>query len=253
MSKPEKYIMRKFVGFSAIVSAVIILAGCSTISEWCAGVQEWYAAQRAKEFKRLVALPPAQMVRSPRKDIALCAKQSCDLFNVAQPKMRAYIAKVETSHEYLGFVNDVQYYIEEEKMSSAEAQKKVRDAVIAADAKRPDDEKVWPKIQKGAVAARQWGSEDDWKQFWKLSAYESEVGGKVRKICKEFDDREKHLRKLSKNKQISKEQFQAESSVIKERRAECAAIQKQLSDARGCISFMMDQYQRAKELEDYAH
>ena len=43
-----------------------------------------------------------------------------------------------------------------------------------------------------------------------------------------------------------------ENTVILQRLSECAAINGQLSDAGSCISFMEDQYNRARELENEA-
>ena len=241
--------MHKLMMFSLSALAGVMLAGCSTLSEWYDTQLLKRRAAKEAEFKRLADSPPAQVVKSPRKEIAIRAHESCDLFNVAQPKMKAYIALTENSYEYRGYINDVQYYIEEEKMSSAEAQKKVRDAVIAGDASRPDDEKIWPKIVKGAEAARQFGSEAEWKLFLALRLQQIEINAKVVKICKAFYDRQKELKKLVKKKQISKEQMQQENSVILERLAECAAIQRQLSDAGKCIAYMVEQHNRVMEFE----
>ena len=69
--------------------------------------------------------------------------------------MKAYVAKVESCREYTGFMNDIRYYVEEEKLSNKEACRKVCDAVIAADANRAGGQKIWPKIQKGIVAANE--------------------------------------------------------------------------------------------------
>ena len=235
------------IGLSAI--ALVGITGCSSLSEWYdAQLLQWREAQE-REYRRLAGLPPAQAVQSPNRNIAFLAKQSCDLFNMAQPKMRAYIALTENSYEYNGFVNDVRYYIENEKMTEAEAQKKVYDAVIAADATRPDDEKVWPKILKGAAAARQFGPQSERDQMMALLSRSIEISAAVVNICKTLRDRQKKMKKLVKEKKMSKKQMKEENGLIMQRLAECSAIQMQLSEAGRCISFMMDQYNRAKELE----
>ena len=237
--------MNKKIGVVEIVLTSVVLAGCSTLSEWYAEQQlKWREAQE-REYKRLAELPPAQMVKSPDRDIAACAKQCCDLFNVAQPKMRAYIIKIETSREYVGFINDVQYCIEEEKMSNTEACKKVKDAVVAADANRPDDEKVWPKILKGWEAARQLGPKADELLILELNHRHIATCARMGKIYKKLRKSQKEL-KNEKNKTAKQER----AAELMNRLAECAAIQKQLSDASKCISFMMNQYSRVKELED---
>ena len=252
--------MRTLITVVGIALAGRVFFGCSTMKEWSASAQEWYETQQLKrreaqekEYKRLAALPPAQVVvQSPSKEISICAKQSCDLFNVAQPKMRAYIALTENSYEYRGYINDVQYYIEEEKMSSADAQKKVRDAVIAGDAKRPDGEKVWPKIVKGAEAARQFGSESEFKQFLALRASHLEIEARLVKIIQNLFKLRKELKKAAKEKRISKDERLAKENAILQRLEECTAVQQQLSDAGKCISFMVEQHNRIMEFEKEA-
>ena len=245
--------MHKLTKILAFLLAGVIFAGCSTIQEWYETQKlKWREAQE-QEYRRLAALPPAQLVvQSPRRDIAICAKESCDLFNVAQPKMRAFIALTENSYEYRGYCNDVQYYIEQEKMSSAEAQKKVRDAVIAGDANRPDGEKVWPKIVKGAEAARQFGFASEREQFLALQVRQLEIYARLVKIIQNLNKERKELRKLAKEKMISKAERREREVVIGQRISECMAIQGQVALSGRCISFMIEQYNRVMELESDA-
>ena len=141
--------MNKVMMIAGAIALIGVMTGCLTMSP------EERREAYAKEYERLAALPPAEVVQSPNKAISDCAKLSCDLFNEVQPLMKAYATAVENRREYTGFMNDVRYYVEEEGMSNKDACKKVHDAVIAADAKLPADQKVWPKIQKGIVAANQ--------------------------------------------------------------------------------------------------
>ena len=247
----------KVFGLLAIMLAGVVLVGCSTIKALGADAKEWYETQQLKrreaqekEYKRLAALPPAQVVvKSPRRDIVDCSRQSRDLFNVAQPKMKAYITLTENSYEYRGYINDVQYYIEEEKMSSAEAQKKVRDTVIAGDANRPDGEKIWPKIVKGAEAARQFGAESEWKLFLGLRVRHLEINARLVKIIQSLNKQRKELSKAEKAKRISRAQRLEKEIELVQRLSECMAIQQQLSDSGKCISYMVEQCNRVRELE----
>ena len=164
------------------------LIGCSTVKELTSSAQEWYSAQQVKwrerkekEYKQLVALPPAQMIVSSHPGIASCAQASCALFNEAQSKMKAYIAFAETSHEYVGFVNDIQYYVEEEKLSAQEACAKVKSAVLAADAKLPEEEKVWPKILRGYAAASVLGPQNE---LSRIAALSSRRRRRARRTCR---------------------------------------------------------------------
>ena len=251
--------MHKSIAVFATAFCGMAFTGCNTMSEYWKSTQEWYETQQLKrreaqenEYKRLAALQPAQVVFTPSRDIAICAQQSCDLFNVAQPKMRAYVALTENSYEYRGYINDVQYYIDEEKMSRDEAQKKVRDAVIAGDLNRPEEEKIWPKVLKGAEAARQFGTESESKQFLALRASHLEIEARLAKITQALFRFRKDLKKAEKNKQISKESRMEQESAIMQRLAECAAVQRQLSDAGKCISFMEEQCNRVREFEKEA-
>ena len=202
------------------------VSGCFTTSP------EERRAALQKEFERLKSLPPAVMVASPNKDVAKCAKLSCDLFNEVQPLMKAYADKVETSREYIGFMNDIQYYVEDEKLSNQEACKKVKDSVVAADANRPNDQKVWPKIERGVAAANEL---DPKKQLAKIAI-----------LVARNEDIKKTVSDLPKS--YSNEDFQGKLK----RGDECSAISKQLAESAECLAYLGDQYARVVELENYA-
>ena len=202
------------------------VAGCFTTSP------EERREAFQKEFERLSNLPPAVMVASPNKDVANCAKLSCDLFNEIHPLMKAYAAKVESNREYTGFMNDIQYYVKEEKLSNQEACKKVKDAVVAADAERPADQKVWPKVQRGIAAANELDPKKQLVQIATLVARNAEIEKSVSDLPKSF----------------SNEDF---ASKVK-RGDECSAISKQLAESAECLVYLGDQYSRVIELENYA-
>jgi len=88
--------MNKLVGIAGVGMAVAVVAGCATTRD-----------AYEKEYARLSSMPPATLVVSPNREVANCAKSSCDLFNEVQPLMKAYVAKTESSHEFTGFMNDV--------------------------------------------------------------------------------------------------------------------------------------------------
>jgi len=204
----------------------VCVAGCFTTSP-----EERRAAYQ-KEFERLSNLPPAVAVASPNKAITKCAKLSCDLFNEVQPLMKAYVAKVESNREYTGFMNDVQYYVKEEKLSNQEACKKVKDDVVAADANRPDDQKVWPKIKRGIAAANELDPKKQLAQIAILVARNADIQKEVSDLPKSF----------------SNEDFAGKMK----RGDECSAISKQLAESAECLVYLGDQYSRVVELESYA-
>ena len=74
-----------------------------------------------------------------------------------------------------------------------------------------------------------------------------EIHATLGKISKKLDKLQKEL-KHEKNKPVRKEK----DKEIRKRRAEIAAVRRQLSDAGGCISFMRDQCNRVNDLEAYA-
>ena len=222
-SKDKKRMSKLTIGM-AIVSIGTIVAGCLTMSP-----EERRAAYQ-EEFERLASLPVAQQVSSPNKDVSGCAMLSCGLFNEVQPLMKAYVAKVESSREYTGFMNDIRYYAEEEKLSNADACKKVMDAVLAADAARPDDQKIWPKIKKGIDAANELDPKKQLIQIAALTVKNQEVSKKVETLPESY----------------AQEDFTGKMA----RGKECSAISKQLADVTECLVFLGDQYARVVELEN---
>ncbi len=215
--------MKKLLAAGFLCACV---SGCFTTSP-----EERRAAYQ-KEFERLSNLPPAVAVASPNQSIAACAKLSCDLFNEVQPMMKAYVAKVESNREYTGFMNDIQYYVKEEKMSDKEACKKVTDDIVAADANRPDDQKVWPKVKRGIAAANELEPKKQLAQIAVLVARQADIQKKVSDLPKSY----------------SNEDF---AGKIK-RGEECSAISKQLAESVECLAYLGDQYSRVVELENYA-
>lgn len=223
--------MKKVMMVVGAIVFTVLMTGCSSLAPAKLSPEE----QRAKyqeEFTKFAALPPAQMVASPNPAIANCAKLSCDLFNEMHPLMKAYVAKVEASREYTAFMNEVRYCVEEEKMSNQDACKKVYDAVIAADANRPDGEKIWPKIHQGIVAANELDPKKQLAQIAVLVARNLEIDKSVKELPKAFKEKD----------------FMAKA----QRASECAAITKQLADVLRCLNYLRDQYSRVVEIENYS-
>lgn len=183
-----------------------------------------------KEYARLSSLPPAEQVFSPNKEIASCAKLSCDLFNEVHPLVMAYVDKVDADRKYTGFMNDIRYYVEEEKLSNADAMKKVTDAVIAADVNLPDEEKIWPKIQKGIAAANELNPKTQLIKLANLTLQNQNAADRVSKLPKSYE-KEPFMDKINRSK-------------------ECTAISKQLTEIGKCLVFLVDQYTRVVELEN---
>lgn len=211
--------MKKLTMIAGAMLAGVILTGCATSRD------SWQ-----KEYARLASLPPGQMVVSPDPNVAGIAQASCDVFTEVQSVMKAYVDKTESNREYTGFMNDVAYYVKEEKLSDEEACKKVYDAVIAADKNRPG-EQVWPKIEKGIAAANELDPKKQLAQLALLTA--------------------RNL-KVVENVQNLKDSFQGDFVTIAQRSRESAAILVQTKDSAECLVFLGDQFSRVLELENYA-
>lgn len=199
----------------------MLLQGCVT---------EESRAARQKKYSRLYSLPPAEPVPSSNEEVSICAQLSCDLFNEVHPLMKAYVDKIDSNREYISFMNDVRYYVEEEKMSNADAIKKVVDAVIAADVNLPDKEKLWPKIQKGVAATKELDPKTQLIKLTELIARSKNVTERVAKLPVSFMN----------------ESLQDKFDRVRE----CFAIGKQLADVKKCLIFLVDQYLRVVELEN---
>lgn len=211
--------MKKLTMIAGAMLAGVILTGCATSRD------SWQ-----KEYARLASLPPGQMVVSPDPNVAGIAQASCDVFTEVQSVMKAYVDKTESNREYTGFMNDVAYYVKEEKLSNEAACKKVYDAVIAADKNRPG-EQVWPKIEKGIAAANELDPKKQLAQLALLTA--------------------RNL-KVVENVQNLKDSFQGDFVTIAQRSRESAAILVQTKDSAECLVFLGDQFSRVLELENYA-
>lgn len=213
--------MNKVIVIVTVVLSVVFFSGCATSRD---------AYQR--EYARLSALPLATPVISPNRNVANCARLSCDLFNEVHSLMKAYVAKTETCREYTGFMNDVQYYVDEQKMSNQEACRKVADEVIAADANRPNDQKLWPKIQRGIVSVNELDPKKQLATIALLVVRNTKIAQSVSNLPKSFQH----------------EDFMGQAN----RGVECAVISKQLAESLECLTFLGDQYSRVLELEAYA-
>lgn len=218
--------MKKISIVASAVALVAVMSGCVSMSP------EEQREAYAKEFNRLSSLPPAERVHSPNREISRCAMLSCDLFNEVHPLMKAYVAAVESSREYTGFMDDIRYYVDEKKMSNQEACKKVYNDVVAADANLPADQKMWPKIQKGILAANELDPKKQLAKIALLVARNAEIVKSVSNLPNAFKN-EDMMGKIN-------------------RGAECTAISNQLAESLECLTFLGDQYSRVIELEAFA-
>ena len=244
--------MRAEIKRVAVKTAAIALIGCFVGG--CESIQQWYADQqvkwresRQKEYQELSKLPPCQPIASPDKKIAALGKLSSELLNVTVPMMRAYVTQVEVSREYTGYINDIQYLITEKKVDSKEACAQVTREVMEADKSLPEEEKIWPKIKKGILAAKTLGTQEGHKRILQIEDRRITIASDVGKIQSALYKLQKAM-KHEKNKQVK----EAKMKEIDARLSECAAIDGQLHTVWKCVSFMLDQWDRTQELEEYS-
>ena len=128
------------VASAAMVGAMV--TGCATTKE-----------KVTEEYNRITSLPPAErIVCGCDKSIDDLGGAVCDARNFAQGKLVAYVKATENHREYVGFMNDVEVLIKEERLSNEDAVKKLNAEILAADATRADADKVWPRIVEGIIA-----------------------------------------------------------------------------------------------------
>ena len=136
-------LMRKAAMFAGL-AALVVLTGCGGNAR----------EKMAKEYERLAALPPAAPNHCPY-DRALdrLGVAVSENYNFAHKLMKDFVGATENRRAYVGFLNDVAYYVEEEKMEETAAMERVVKEIQAADEKIADPkEKVWPRVVEGINA-----------------------------------------------------------------------------------------------------
>ena len=211
--------MKKILmGVSAAVISMVI-TGCMTARE---KIQEEYA--------RLTALPPAERVHAPDRSIDDLGRLSHDSFNEMHGVMKAYVAASENHREYVGFMNDVQCCVQEEKLSNEDACKKVADAVIAEDANRPADEKVWPKVVEGINAVN---ALDPAKKLEELGVLTIRNAGFIKTAAE------------------LRNSFNGFDAATLQKVEAVGKIGVQLKDTSECLAFLVEQFRRVQVLKYY--
>lgn len=227
LGKLKEKQVKKATMIAGALLASVIFTGCATGRDSGQPDRDFWR----KEYARLAALPPGRMVVSSDPHIAGIARTSCDVFTEVQSIMKAYVDKTESSREYTGFMNDVAYYVKEEKLSNADACKKVHDAVVAADANRPADQQVWPKIAKGIAAANELEPAKQLARLALLTVRNQTVARDVKKL---------------------KHSFKGDFMTVACRTLEIVAICDQTMDSVECLVFLGEQFRRVLVLENYA-
>ena len=135
----------KFAVGAVLMALTVTITGCG------AGARN--AMQ--EEYNRLAALTPEPPVRCPSDraldDLGVAVAVN---YKFAHKLMKEYVDATTNHREYIGFLNDVKFYMEEEKLEEKAAMEKVRAAILAEDAKvEKAEDKVWPRVVTGINAA----------------------------------------------------------------------------------------------------
>lgn len=184
-----------------------------------------------KEYDRITALPPAERIFSPNKQVDDVGRLSCDLYNFCHPLLMEYVAATENHREYTGFMNDVQCVIKEEGLSEEEAMAKVYNLIQEEDMTRPEEEKVWPRVLEGWAAAEALEPEKKLAQIAVLAVRNLEIVDSANNL----------------SASIANEDYMSQI----QRGAEVGMITAQTAQTAEMLAFLGEQYRRVLNAKYY--
>ncbi len=208
--------------FASLV-AMVVTAGCNSVSR----------DKMAKEYERLAALPPATMNRCPADraldSLGVAVSQH---YNFAHKLMKEFVGATENRRAYLGFMNDIEYYVQEEKMEEPAAMAKVVKDIQDADKQIADPkEKVWPKVVEGIKATNALQPEKKLLEMAPVAAATLKAVNDCKKL---------------------KDSFKGFDPATLEKGVCAAKIIKQGVDTSECLAFLTIQLQRTIKAKYYA-
>lgn len=211
---------QKMVAFAALI-VMIISSGCSVSRD-----------QMAKEYDRLAALPPVPVNHCPYdqalNSLGIAVSQH---YNFAHKLMKEFVGATENRREYLGFMNEIEYLVKEEKMEEPAAMAKVVKEIQENDAKIKDPkEKVWPRVVEGIVATNALAPEKKLAEAAPVAAATTRAIADCRKL---------------------KDSFRGLDATTAAKAVCAAKIIKQGTDASECLAFLTIQFQRTIKAKYY--
>ena len=207
------------IGFG-MVAVAVLMAGCASTRE---------TVQR--EYERVIAMPPAEQVVSPNKQVNDVGRLSFDQYNFCHSLLKEYVAATENHREYAGFMNDVQCVMKDEGLGEEDAMAKVCAIIKDEDNARPDTEKVWPRVEAGWSAANALDPAKKLAEIARLVVRNQEIS----KSAKTLPDSYKE------------EDFKSKIA----RGAESGTISKQLAQSAEMLAFLGEQYRRVQIAKNY--
>ena len=185
------------------------------------------------EYKRLSTTPPEPPARC-EYDRAIDNLGVAVGVNYAfsHKLMKEYVSATENRREYLGFLNDVKYYIDEEKLDEKAAVDKVVKGIMAEDEKITNpEEKVWPRVVEGINATNS-----------------LKIENKLKEIIPVLAANAKNLKTVTE----LKNSFNGLDATVIAKGVACAKIAKQATFTAECLTFIAEQFRRTLVARYYA-
>ena len=206
------------VATAAMVGAMV--TGCMTAKE-----------KIAEEYNRITSLPPAQrIVCGCDKAIDDLGGAVCDLRNLSQGYLTAYVKATENHREYVGFMNEIELLIKEEGLSSEDATQKVKAEILKEDATRADADKVWPRVVEGIVAVEALKPEVMLKELAVATLKNSDLIVTASRL---------------------KDSFKGFDSTTLAKASAAANISKQAGETAECLAFLTEQFRKVQVAKLY--
>lgn len=203
--------------------ALVVTTGCNSVTR----------DKMAQEYDRLAALPPAapNHCASDQALDSLGVAVSAN-YNFAHKLMKEFVGATENRRAYLGFLNDVAFYVEEEKMEEAAAMERVAKEIQEADAKIEDPkEKVWPRVVEGINATNALNPEQKLVEIAPVAAATLKAIADCQKL---------------------KDSFNGFDATTIEKGVCAGKIIVQAKEASECLGFLTVQLQRTIKAKTYA-
>lgn len=213
----------------SIFTAIVIAAGLAMFTTGCASNRD--AMQ--KEYDRLAAVTPEPPVRCSVDraidDLGVAVGVN---YAFAHKLMKEYVDATTNHREYIGFLNDVKYYMEEEKLDEKAAFEKVVAGIMEQDAKAASpEEKVWPRVVAGMKAVDALSPENKLKELAPVVI----ATAKCISTAKEL-----------------KNSFKGFDATTVEKGIACVKILEQGVYTTECLAFLTEQFKRVLVAKYYA-
>ena len=214
--------------FSLTVVATALLLAC--VVTGCASSRDAFT----QEYNRLASMTPEPPVRCPQDkaidDLGVGVGVN---YAIAHKWMKEFVDATTNSREFIAFMNDVNYYMEEEKLDHKAAVEKVYKEILAADEKIADPkEKVWPRVAAGINAVN---------SLMNVKAKQAEIKAVIAATKKTIAGAQK-----------LKDSFKGFDADTIAKGLACVQITKQATATFECLVFLSVQFENTRAATFYA-